>query len=68
VNGYANGPQSPDTGMNGQDWQQDQGYTTPYGNSAASGGNSGGAQWNQGGTTPYGATPYGQNGGANGWS
>lgn len=54
--------------MNGQGWQQDQGYTTPYGNGAVSGGNAGGAQWNQGGTTPYGATPYGQNGGANGWS
>ena len=53
---------SPDPmGMNGQPWQ-DQGYTTPFGNSGSTQN-----QWTQGSTTPYGATPYGQNGGS-AWS
>jgi len=54
-------PRSPDMGMNGQPWQNE-GYTTPFGNAGAAGG-----QWNQGSTTPFGATPYGTNGG-NAWS
>ncbi len=62
--GYGDeGVRSPDIGMNGQTWGQDQGYTTPYGNGAAQPGQ----QWGGGSTTPFGATPYGQNG-ANGWN
>jgi DNA-directed RNA polymerase II subunit RPB3 len=58
---YANGPRSPDTGMNGSGWQGDAGYTTPgYGSGNAS-------AWGAGAATPYGATPYGQNH-TNGWS
>ncbi|KAG4435361.1 hypothetical protein IFR05_009147 [Cadophora sp. M221] len=65
VNGYEDGPRSPDVNMNGgQNWGEDAaGYSTPYGNGAGAG------QWGAGAgaATPYGATPYGQNG-ANGWN
>lgn len=64
MNGYEDGPRSPDVNPNnGPSWGQDQGYTTPYGNGGAAQPN----QWNAGSTTPFGATPYGQNGGSNGW-
>lgn len=57
--GY-DGPRSPDMGMGDQAWNQDQGYTTPFGNGAGQS-----QQWgNAGSSTPYGATPYGQNGAA----
>lgn len=56
-------PRSPDTGINGVSWPQDQGFTTPYQPQGPGWG--GGA----GGATPFGATPYGQsNAGANDWS
>jgi DNA-directed RNA polymerase II subunit RPB3 len=52
-------PRTPDAGINGAAWQQDQGFTTPY---QASG-------WGAGGATPFGATPYGQpSAEANGWT
>jgi DNA-directed RNA polymerase II subunit RPB3 len=57
INGGYDAPRSPDVGMNGQPWQE-QGYTTPYANGAAS------AWGGAGAATPYGAT---QNGTA-GWS
>jgi len=61
--GYDGGMRSPDVDMNGSGWQ-DNGYTTPYGNTGASAGPWGAGN---GATTPYGATPYGQSGGA-GWN
>jgi DNA-directed RNA polymerase II subunit RPB3 len=58
--GNANGLQSPE--YSGGDGWQDQGYTTPYGNT----GNQ--SAWGgAGGTTPYGTTPYG-NPGQSGWN
>jgi DNA-directed RNA polymerase II subunit RPB3 len=51
---------SPNAGMNGAGWQDQGGFTTPYGNGGAS-------SWGGGAQTPFGATPYGQSA-ANGWN
>jgi DNA-directed RNA polymerase II subunit RPB3 len=65
INGHGSydAPRSPDDGgMNGA-WGQDQGYTTPF--DSGSGSQEPQQPW-AGASTPYGATPYGQNGWANG--
>jgi len=59
ANNEYDGPRSPDAMDAGAGWQ-DQGYTTPYGNT----GNQ--SAWG-GGATAYGTTPYGNSGGT-GWS
>lgn len=59
ANGEYDGPRSPDA-MDAAGGWQDQGYTTPYGNT----GNQ--SAWG-GGATAYGTTPYGNSGGT-GWS
>ncbi|KAK0613755.1 DNA-directed RNA polymerase [Immersiella caudata] len=52
--GDYNGPRSPEYAGGGDNWGQDQGFTTPYGNT----GNQ--SAWGgAGGTTPFGTTPYG---------
>lgn len=57
------GPRSPDFGGGGGDnWPQDQGYTTPYGG----GGGNQSAWGGAGNSTPFGTTPYGGSGGGGG--
>ncbi|CAJ2511617.1 Uu.00g072420.m01.CDS01 [Anthostomella pinea] len=58
--GY-DGPRSPD-GMDGGAGWQDQGFTTPYGNTGGT------TAWGGGGAaTAYGTTPYGNSGSGGGW-
>jgi DNA-directed RNA polymerase II subunit RPB3 len=54
-------PQSPGAGINGSGWNDQAGFTTPYGNGGQA------SAWGGGAQTPFGATPYGQ-AASNGWN
>lgn len=65
MNGEYEGPRSPDMDVSGGWQDQQQGYTTPYGNGGGGGGAGGNVSAWGGGATSYG-TPYG-NSGSGGW-